>query len=277
MSNNIRQNQGGYPQLLTASVDTRGMKGAKFSSEEREKMYVDTLNYYISLFTKNKTYQEIIFVENSGWDLNRFREKIHESNFISVEYQSLDPSIFNQTKGKSYNELLLIQIAITKSEFIQDAKCFVKLTGRFPIANLDKILLELQKRGGKRLEFFGDCKDHKVYDWLRMPINGHSGESRFYFMTLDFWNKYFADCYMKLNDYDGDNIEKFLLQLKRKTYGEKNVIWRLRVQPHFTGKGGHNLGYGPAFFYSTDQDSSVLRFKRSIRQLLRWSAPWWWC
>ena len=90
-------------------------------------------------------------------------------------------------------------------------------------------------------------------------------------------NKYFADCYMKLNDYDGDNIEKFLLQLKRKTYGEKNVIWRLRVQPHFTGKGGHNLGNGPAFFYSTDQDSSVLRFKRSIRQLLRWSAPWWWC
>ena len=85
-------------------------------------MYVDTLNYYISLFTKNKTYQEIIFVENSGWDLNRFREKIHESNFISVEYQSLDPSIFNQTKGiigeftvEKRNEMFINNLFVTSS------------------------------------------------------------------------------------------------------------------------------------------------------------------
>ena len=40
------------PLLLTASIDTRGMRGAMFSAEERERMYVDTLNFYISEFEK---------------------------------------------------------------------------------------------------------------------------------------------------------------------------------------------------------------------------------
>ncbi len=42
------------------------------------------------------------------------------------------------------------------------------------------------------------------------------------------------------------------------------------------GAGGHSLGKGAAFFYSTDNDSAVMRFKRGVRQLLRWVLPWWW-
>ena len=54
------------PILLTASVETRGMKGAKFSAREREKMYVDTLNYYISDLSKRKGDFILVFAENSG-------------------------------------------------------------------------------------------------------------------------------------------------------------------------------------------------------------------
>lgn len=50
-----------YPILLTGSVDTRGMKGAEFSAEEREKMYIDTLNYYISDLSKRKDYFILVF------------------------------------------------------------------------------------------------------------------------------------------------------------------------------------------------------------------------
>ena len=38
------------PILMTASVSTRGMIGADFSDAEREKMYLETLAYYIKEF-----------------------------------------------------------------------------------------------------------------------------------------------------------------------------------------------------------------------------------
>jgi hypothetical protein len=44
------------PLLMTASVATRGMKGADFTDEEREKMYLSTIRFYIKelLISVNK-------------------------------------------------------------------------------------------------------------------------------------------------------------------------------------------------------------------------------
>lgn len=248
-----------------------------FSAEDREQMYVSTLNYYIDLFGKKGIHMEMVFAENSGWNLKTMAEKVHKSEFIKIEYLSFNPNNFDLTKGKSYNELLMMQKAIGKSKTIQRIGRFVKLTGRFPIINLDKLIRELYRRGGNRLEFFGDCKDHNVYDRFGMKINGHSGESRFYAMSLDFWSRHFLNCYKNLNDFEGRNIEGYLLSLKRETKGQPNVIWRLHTQPHFSGKGGHNIGKGLAFFHSTDNDSKVMAFKRGLRQMCRWLIPWWWC
>ena len=52
------------PLLLTASIDTRGMRGAMFSAEERERMYIDTLNFYISEFEKRITWNLLRFHTN---------------------------------------------------------------------------------------------------------------------------------------------------------------------------------------------------------------------
>lgn len=60
------------PVLLTASVSTRGMKGALFSDEEREQMYISTLAFYINKMQGVK----LIFAENSGWNLNVFKQKL---------------------------------------------------------------------------------------------------------------------------------------------------------------------------------------------------------
>ena len=75
------------PLLLTASVDTRGMEGALFTSLEREKMYAETLNYYISLISKYGCKGGIVFAENSGWNLDVFsRQNILKNENIEVEY-----------------------------------------------------------------------------------------------------------------------------------------------------------------------------------------------
>lgn len=113
------------PILMTASVSTRGMKGACFSDEERYKMYLETLRHYISQFFINspKGNVKLVFADNSGWDLQTFHDdlsKQFESEIINsnIEFISLPPELFDITKGKGYNELLMINLAIDKSVFI---------------------------------------------------------------------------------------------------------------------------------------------------------------
>ena len=60
---------------MTASVDTRGMVGALYAATEREKMYVETIRYYLSTVCHDPR-QKIVFCDNSGWNLDSVREKV---------------------------------------------------------------------------------------------------------------------------------------------------------------------------------------------------------
>lgn len=265
------------PILLTASVDTRGMSGARFAALEREKMYVDTLNYYIDDFRSREGEYELVFAENSGWSKTSILSKLHDADNVFIEYLSIDKELFDQSKGKGYNEMLLLDIASEQSASIQNSGAFFKLTGRFPILNLYALLKEVEKYSGKNMQFYGDCKDHNLYDWLHLPINGHAGECRYYAVSLDFWNKHFKSNYKKIDDYKGPLIEDFFLEVMRETKREIGVHCRYKTQAAFSGNGGHSLGKGLAFFYSTNNDSALMKFKRGLRQAIRWCFPWWWC
>lgn len=265
------------PILLTASVETRGMKGAKFSAKEREKMYVETLNYYISDLSKRKGVFILVFAENSGWDKNSIMAKLEKADNVSIEYEALSPELFDQSKGKSYNEMLILDLVTERNKSIRDAGGFFKLTGRFPILNLYNLMYEVDRRNRDgQLQLYQDCKDHKVYEWLHLPINGHAADCRYFAVSLNFYDKYIRGKYKLLNDYDNKCVECFFLQVIREHKKECGVYGRFRTQAHFTGSGGHSLGSGNAFFYSTNNDSTVMKLKRGIRQLLRWFIPWWW-
>ena len=133
------------PILLTASVDTKGMQGAKFSAPERESMYVNTLNYYINDFSKRGGQYHLVFAENSGWNKDSILSKLKNSQNVSIEYISLDADDYDISKGKSYNEMLLIDQATELSASINEAGCFFKLTGRYPIKNLNALLSEVER------------------------------------------------------------------------------------------------------------------------------------
>lgn len=127
------------------------------------------------------------------------------------------------------------------------------------------------------MQFYCDCKDHSLYEWLHLPINGHAGECRYYAVSLPFYEKHFKGQYANLCDYEGKSVENFFLQVIRKTKSLEGVNCRFKTQAHLTGNGGHTLGKGLSFFYSTNQDSASQKIKRAIRQLTRWLMPWWWC
>lgn len=266
------------PLLLTASVDTRGMKGAMFAAEERERMYVDTLNFYIQEYERRGIHGGIVFAENSGWRKESVIQKLRSSKVVEMEYIALGTEGFIQEKGKSYNELLMMDRAIEQSKLIQKVGCFFKLTGRFPILNALDLVEEAERWGEKHkgLRFYGDCKDHRAFDWLGIGINGHVGESRYYAVSVDFWNQHFRGRYVDMYDYDGRIVENLILDVIRKTKHEQGVHCRYRTQARFTGSGGHSLGAGSSFFHSTDNDSCIVRIKLGIRQLIRWVLPWVW-
>lgn len=278
------------PILLTATVNPQGMKGANFDVSERIEMYKDALRFYAEKGLK------VVFAENSGYleTRNTLKERkdseiLEFEVFSNVEFVDVSGPEYDQSRGKGYNETILLRKAILASEFVKEAGCFFKITGRLKVLNVEKLLKEcenenlryesLQHEGLKNdgLRFLADCKDHKVYEWLHMPINGHAGECRYWFATTDFFIERMWPKLDQMNDYTNPPVlaEDVMLQVCRETRGWSGCKDRFRTQARISGLGGHNLGKGSSFFYSTDNDSFALRFKCGIRQMLRWVMPWW--
>ena len=247
------------------------MKGANFSVEERADQYVEAINFYL------KKQMKVVFAENSGCiDIvaNHFQGMGDD-----VECVDVSGAEYDQSRGKGYNETILIKKAIARSKMISEAGCFFKLTGRLKLLNVEKMLAEVSSLIARQtsFDFIADCKDHRVYEWLRMPINGHAGECRYWYATNDFFMQRMCPKLNQMNDYTEPPVlaEDVMLQVCRETRGMTGCRDRFRTQARISGRGGHNLGKGFSFFYSTDNDSLALKAKCGLRQLMRWIMPWW--
>lgn len=256
------------PLLMTASISTRGMVGACFTDEEREAMYVETLQYYTSLSWKKK--QTIVFVDNSGWNLERIKAKVKCNEKVSVEYISLHPGEFDISKGKGYNELLLINKGIEISDSIRNAGGFVKVTGRYPIYNIRYFVDEISRFivGGGNL--YIDIKDHKLYEWLGLDWCGHSADVRMFGVNLDFYHKNIGSRYQELNDYDGHLLEWLMFDVVKVTESAYKIKQRFKWEPHYGGLEGSNVS---AWSFSKNQDSLKGRLKRLIGNGFRLFLP----
>jgi len=265
------------PILMTASVSTRGMKGAVFSDEEREKMYLEALKFYLETLPKD---QPIVFAENSGWNLDAFRQKVGDQiRFSRVEFISIDPATCDQSRGKGYNEILLMNAAIEKSAAIREAGAFMKVTGRYPIYNLPRYLKEAEAFFAKGGKFYGDMKDHKVFDALfafsKNKWNGHAAYTVLFATTLEFYQDKLAGSFVDCNDYADQWVEVVwhrILSPYRKMR-HSGVKLRFPVEPVCGGLQGsleHNLAF------SQDNESSKAKMARFAGNCIRTFTPWFW-
>lgn len=115
------------PILLTATVNPQGMKGANFDPQERFDMYVEALNFYAKKGLK------VVFAENSG-SIAMVADRISAEN---VEMVDVSGEEYDQSRGKGYNETILIHKAAMKSKFISLSGCFFKITGRLKLLNVE--------------------------------------------------------------------------------------------------------------------------------------------
>ena len=263
------------PVLMTASIDPKGMANALFPPAVRESQYVEVINAYIDRFSHLEGEWQFVFVENSGWPPNRICSKIQLPDHVKFEYIALDPALFDVSRGKGYNEMRMIDLASRESRLIQTQKHFFKVTGRYVFENLYQLLTEVDKVAGENLQFYADVKDHKLFDILHLPMNGHWGECRYYAVSLDFWDKNMRGMYQFLDD-KGWSVESFFLELVRKVKQQQGVYIRFKTQPRINGYGGFTPAKG-ILTGSNHYNSFGNTVKDNIRQVLRWVAPYWWC
>lgn len=260
----------GLPILMTASVSTRGMKGADFTSEAREQMYLETIRFYL-----NSTDAALVFAENSGWDLSKFAKKLEGHELSRVEFISLNPAEYDVSKGKGWNEWLLITQAIDRSCRIKKAGAFLKVTGRYPILNIKRFIKESGAAiNVKGCVFYGDIKDHKLYDILRLRWCGHIGSSILFACKIDEWKCEMVSRGKLLDDAKGYWAEHLIYDyLKDALRSGKNVVCRFSRELCCGGlKGSIGAGIG----YSKSNMSTKEKVNRLIGNLIRIFFPRFW-
>lgn len=267
------------PILMTASVSTRGMKGAAFSDSEREKMYLEALKVYIDLLLARDPARRIVFAENSGWDLETFRSQLPGDYLGQIEFIGLNPLDFDINRGKGYNEILLINQTIERSAVIKKAGAFMKVTGRYPVYNLGRYLEESEEffsRGGR---YYGDMKDHKVFDVLfphnTAKWNGHAAYTVLFATTLDFYANHLAESYSLCNDYTNDWIECVWYRLLKDYRFQMNggVQLRLPVEPVCGGMQGSTA---QTIAFSRSNESAKALLLRFVGNCIRRLTPNFW-
>ena len=257
-----------FPLLMTASVNPRGMSGLSVNDiAEREQQYLGTLQFYL----RNDAIGEIVFIENSGHPLDAFRKLAEGCPQRRVEFISCDLNGYPRELGKSYGELLTLDYAAGHSELVRAAGGYFKVTGRFPILNIGKLLAEASER--EPWELFCDNKDHRVYDWLRLGWTGHACDTRFFGVTLEFYQKHFHGRAAELDDSRSRLIEFMFFETAKQAASEHRVIRRFRTEPEYAGRAGH---VQTALLQVNDYSGAVAKAKRRIRQLGRRIAPWFW-
>lgn len=137
--------------------------------------------------------------------------------------------------------------------------------------NLGRLLDEAQHR--LPWSMFCDNKDHRIYDWFHLGWTGHACDTRFFGITLKFYQKYFYDCCAELDDSQNKLIEFMFFETAREVAKTETVVRRFRTEPEYAGKAGH---VQTALLQVNDYSGTVAKAKRRIRQVGRWLVPWFW-
>jgi len=172
--------------------------------------YLKALEYYDSFGIKT------FFIENSGYDFSSNEEF---SKFKNITLKSL-PTIKDFNKGKGYQEFFTLQSFI--NDFLSSETYFIKITGRYILSNLKKILSKIDYS-----QPYFDISDNKKL-----------ATASIFCCSKSFFNQYLLNCYMEMNDSKNLWAEHILY---RRLAGISQIR-AIPFEPNFKGVSG-STGY----------------------------------
>jgi len=102
--------------------------------------YKKSFNFWLT----SKNVNKIILIENSGYDLDFFRERAEEFPNKKIEIISSNlNNTFDKKLGKGYGEFLCLNEIFENSIIVKNTNYFLKVTGRYCVNNLETILKDL--------------------------------------------------------------------------------------------------------------------------------------
>ena len=177
--------------ILTACIKPINIPFLKRTSE------IDRLNDYKKAFIKwckNELVDKIIFIENSGYNLNFFNEE--SKNFPNKKIEIISSNLnntFKKSLGKGYGEYLCLKEVFENSNTVNNTDYYLKVTGRYYIKNFNKIFDDFRK---KKSDIYVCIKNNLTY------VDSHVfGGSKFFFL------KYVIPMTSKINDTNGIFME----------------------------------------------------------------------
>jgi len=179
--------------LLTATIDPKDQIFLKRKNPiVRENDYLITLQKWLK-----KGSFPIVFCENSGYSLNKINNLLETHHNLKTEVLQLNRKRYPNNLGKGYGELLIMKHAIFNSKIIKDSDYVIKITGRYFINNIEKIIEPLTKK--QNIFVLADLK--KNLTWA---------DSRIFACKPPFILNYLAQFQDLLNDYEGFYLEHAL-------------------------------------------------------------------
>jgi len=127
---------GDFCVLLTCTIDVRGVAFMERASiDDRFDDYVQAFQLWLD----SPNAQNIIFVENSGYDLRVFREMAAAAHNKSVEFVSFDGQNFDRDLGKGYGEMIALKQVLSDSNLLKSIGKFIKVNGRYYVPQLNEV------------------------------------------------------------------------------------------------------------------------------------------
>jgi len=207
----VNEQKKDWPVLLTGTiVQHPEARAVWINPRERERQYLSVLAKMAA--TRNNV-EAVLFCENSTADLNSFNSLIsvyakQGRTFKMFKVPMPDGHAFF---GKGWGEGIIIRWALENIAILSCSSGFLKITGRYHIINLKRIITII-RRGLERnpdikfvCQSFSTAKQPKI-------------ETGFFWADSDFYRRYMLDVHEKVRDEYGIFLEHViadrLMQLK---------------------------------------------------------------
>lgn len=227
--------------LLTGCINPMGMTFTKLQNPDiRRIQYIDAIKFYL----KN-TDNDVVFVENSGIDIsNEFSDQKDRLEVITFSGNDYDKAL-----GKGYGEMLILKHAFEFSNFIRRGSSFCKITGRYKILNIRRILQSYTK---------SDCNV-----MIDLPKRLKYADARIFIADRSFFINFLFKQGDLINDSKGVYFEHVLNKAVLHSIMEDGSYLPLKYRPRIMGQSGTDSYYYNHSFSSwfTENIKQIVSFK----------------
>ena len=229
-----------YTLLLTACIEPNAeiaFKNIHFRKDPEVRLldYEKSLRYWLRY--RQDQIKAIIFIENSGYALDRLKEiAIHENIYNrEVEFLQINAEQIPAGVHYGYSELEMIDYAVINSALIKKSDYFIKVTGRLTFPRLSDLLNILNHR----INFFSDCRDYHL----------GNNKKRFIVTTLliikhDYYISHLMNLRLSMQAETASHFEKIYYNKLKPLEDDVTVILRFPFNVEPVGYGAHwNVNY----------------------------------